>query len=279
MHSRERVGAGRHEHIALPAHQLGDRSLVQFQLGHQLRELVSEMGNLLLAEHRRRTALAQQVALGLFHDLLDRVLLGRRHGGQIVIALDGRGVVGVDGGTAAAEPRTAVAMRLEGRADHVAVQANHVAIRIDHTLIVDPLGQGGSVGAAGPPGTSPVGTGGGGLEPQPQPLAQLGRAVLTQQGGVLEPALQQPHGLLRQGQAFVRGAALEVFQQDGGLPGPLQILNAQVVDAVGHDPGVDAEQQLVGEHHPRPGEQSLSLGVHGTDPVSRLVTRPADPCP
>ncbi len=170
-------------------------------------------------------------------------------------------------------------MRLEGCADHVAVQANHLAIRIDHALIVDPLGQGGSVGATGPPGTSPVGARGAGLEPQPQPLAQFGRAVLAEQSGVLEPALQQPHCLLGQGQALVRGAALEVFQQDGGLPGPLQILDAQVVDAVGHDSGVDAEQQLVGEHRLWPGEQSLSLAVHGTDPVSRLVARPADRCP
>ena len=44
------------------------------------------------------------------------------------------------------------------------------------------------------------------------------------------------------------GAAFDVGQQDRGVAGPVDVVDDQVVDAVGDDAGVDAEQQPVGDH-------------------------------
>ena len=70
-----------------------------------------------------------------------------------------------------------------------------------------------------------------------------------------QPLLQKARRAPWQGEALGSGAALDVGQQDRRVPGPVDVIGEQVIDAVGDDPGVDAEKQPVGDHHVRDREQ------------------------
>ena len=100
---------------------------------------------------------------------------------------------------------------------------------------------------------------------------QGGGSVSPERGGVLQPLLQQPDRPSRQRQRFRRRAALDVGQQHGGVPGPVDVPDPEPGDAVRDDPGIDAQQQAVGDHHARAGEQDIACRPHPAVPV--------DPCP
>ncbi len=67
----ELVAAGRREHVPGPAGQFGDHRVVQAQVRCQLRVAGGQRGRVLLGDHRGRVRAAQQVVLGVLHDLLD----------------------------------------------------------------------------------------------------------------------------------------------------------------------------------------------------------------
>ncbi|SCF58747.1 hypothetical protein GA0115280_102695 [Streptomyces sp. Cmuel-A718b] len=98
-------------------------------------------------------------------------------------------------------------------------------------------------------------------EGQPQTSLVIGCAEASQQGGVRQPLLQQAHGPARQVQALGCRAALDIGEQDRAVPGPVDVVGDQVVDAVGDDAGVDAEQQTVGDHGVVGGEE-ISAGLN-----------------
>ena len=98
----------------------------------------------------------------------------------------------------------------------------------------------------------PAGTAG--AQPEPFPVARAG--VAAQQCRVAEPLLEQPYCPAGQVQALRGGAALDVGQQDRGVPGPVDVAGGQVRDAVRHDAGADAEQQPVGDHRVQRGNRS-----------------------
>src|ERR1035441_1782904 len=70
-------------------------------------------------------------------------------------------------------------------------------------------------------------------------------------------------------QAFRRGAALDVGQQDRGIPGPVDVGGDQVIYAVGDDAGVDAEQQPVGDYHVQRREQGRADFLETAPPADR----------
>ena len=75
------------------------------QSGDQLRVVAGQGRGVLFGHDDGRVGAAEQVVLGVLDDGLDRLLLGRGGGGQVVVAFDRRAVVGVDGRPAAAGPR------------------------------------------------------------------------------------------------------------------------------------------------------------------------------
>ena len=84
--------------------------------------------------------------------------------------------------------------------------------------------------------------------PQPQRGSLVRWHEAAQQRRVRQPLLEQPHRRPRQGGALGGGAPFDVGQQDRRIPGPVDVSDLQVGDAVGDDAGVDAEQQPVGDH-------------------------------
>jgi hypothetical protein len=56
-----------------------------------------------------------------------------------------------------------------------------------------------------------------------------------------QPLLQEPNGPLRQSQRLARSAPLDVGQQDRGVAGPVDVVDDEIVDPVGHDAGIGAE--------------------------------------
>ena len=84
--------------------------------------------------------------------------------------------------------------------------------------------------------------------PQPQRGLLVRWHETAQQRRVRQPLLEQPHRRPRQGGALGGGAPFDVGQQDRRIPGPVDVSDLQVGDAVGDDAGVDAEQQPVGDH-------------------------------
>src|SRR5271156_3148076 len=73
---------------------------------------------------------------------------------------------------------------------------------------------------------------------------------------------------------FGRSAALDVGQQDRRVTGPVDIVGDQVIDPVGNDAGVDAEQQLVGDHRAKIWEQ-VAAGLENTTTLAHHVLRAA----
>ena len=72
---------------------------------------------------------------------------------------------------------------------------------------------------------------------------------------MLQPPGQQPHRRPGQVQALGGGAALDIRQQHACITGPVDVVHPQGVDAVGHNAAEGAEQQPVGQHYIRLGEQ------------------------
>ena len=170
---------------------------------------------------------------------------------RVVVAFHLRAVVRVDRGAGAAEPGCPVPAELEGGADPVPVDAQRLPLVVGQPMATGPFPQARHVRLAGVPGASVPGR----LPAQPQPAAQLRRRERAQQRRVLQPLLQQPHRRARQGQALGRGAALNVIEQDRAVAGPVQVAGAEPADPVRDDPGIAAEQQLVGDHRVRGREQ------------------------
>jgi hypothetical protein len=83
-----------------------------------------------------------------------------------------------------------------------------------------------------------------------------GVSVAPQQLRVRQPLLQEPHCLLREVHALACRPALDVREQDRRVPGPVNVAGHQVIDPVRHDPGMDAEQQPVGDHVAEMREQA-----------------------
>lgn len=90
-----------------------------------------------------------------------------------------------------------------------------------------------------------------------------------------KPLLQQPHRAAVEGEAFCRDAALEIAQENRAVPGPLHAVQVDTADAVGNDSGVDAEQQLVADHHLGVGEQRRADMVQAAVLLADLPDRPA----
>ena len=78
---------------------------------------------------------AQHVVLGVLDDGVHRVLLGRGRDRQVVIALDSRGVVWVDGGSPAAGPGALVPHRVVGGPDPGPVQLHRLAVMTDEQAV------------------------------------------------------------------------------------------------------------------------------------------------
>ena len=72
-----------------------------------------------------------------------------------------------------------------------------------------------------------------------------------------QPLFQEPDGPFRRGQRLPGGAPFDVGQQDRRVAGPVDVIDKEVIDPVGHDAGIGAEQKPVGDHdlkvreHPR----------------------------
>ena len=112
------------------------------------------------------------------------------------------------------------------------------------------------------------------IQPEPQVAAVFRGGVAAQQGRVGEPLLEQPDRPAGQVQALGSGPALHIGQQDDGVPGPVDVADHQVVDAVRDDAGVDAEQQPVGDHRVQAREQ-VAAGVQDTAALADHVVRAA----
>jgi hypothetical protein len=53
------------EHVALSADELGNGRVVQAEPGDEVRQVVGELSQVVVAQHRRWERLAQKIALGL----------------------------------------------------------------------------------------------------------------------------------------------------------------------------------------------------------------------
>ena len=92
----QRVGARRGEHVLLAAQQAGDRGVVQVQPLDQARIGRRQLRSVLVGQDRGRVGPGEQVTLGVLDDRVEGRPLRGRGGGQVVVALDCRGVVRVD---------------------------------------------------------------------------------------------------------------------------------------------------------------------------------------
>jgi hypothetical protein len=101
--------------------------------------------------------------------------------------------------------------------------------------------------------------------------------MAAQQRGVREPLFQQPNSTFGQGQGFGGGPSFDVGQQDCAVTGPIDVADGQVVDAVGHDAGIDAEQQQVGDDHAQVRKQS-GARVGNAAPLLHRVERALQVC-
>lgn len=79
------------------------------------RESGDEVGGLFTGQNGRRQRLPNDVRLTLLNDRLDRVALCRGHGREVMVPLDGRAVIRIDG--RAASPAAATQSILVGSAD------------------------------------------------------------------------------------------------------------------------------------------------------------------
>ncbi len=217
-----------------------------------LRVVPREGDSGLLGQDRGSLSPLEEIALSLLDEGVDGPLLGGCRGGQVVVSLDRRGVVGVDRRPWAAGPGPTVAVAVERGPDPLPVNRERGARVVQQAVPAYPLADR-DVGH--PRRLDDIGMVVAITDPQ-HPAVVLRREG-AKQGRVLQPAFQQPHGLVGKVQALAGGAALDVVQQHLGAAGPLDVLQPEPVDAVGNDPAVGTEQQLVGDHHVRLREQSL----------------------
>ena len=101
VQSGQLIGAGSGEHVPLAADQLGEHDAATPSRGSdQLRVAARQGGGLLAAITAGGLRAPGQVVLGVLDDGVHGVALRRGRGGQVVVALHLRAVVGVDGGPA-----------------------------------------------------------------------------------------------------------------------------------------------------------------------------------
>ena len=172
-------------------------------------------------------------------------------------------------------PGPLVPHRLVRGADPGPVDLQRQAVVAGHLRAGDPALDGDPPGC---PALRPDPGAAGLVQPQPQVAAMFRVSVAAQQRRVSEPLLEQPDRLAGQVQALGGGPALDIGQQDDGVPGPVDVAGHQVVDAVGDDAGVDAEQQPVGDHHVQAREQ-VAAGLQDPAALADHVVRAAQVLP
>jgi hypothetical protein len=162
MQPGQLIGAGCGEHVPGPAGKLGDRGIIQPEGGDQLRVVAGEFSGVLVSDDHGRAGSPQQVVLGVLDDGRNSPLLGRSRGGQVVVALDLRAVVGVDSRPPAPGPGALVAHGLVGGADPGPVDLKRAAVVADDAVPQYPAlddrpvdRPGGQRGPGGPAGTQP----------------------------------------------------------------------------------------------------------------------------
>jgi hypothetical protein len=169
------------------AGELGEHAVAELEGGDQLGVAGRQGGGAFLGDDGRRLGPAGQVVLGVLDDGVEGVALRRGGGGQVVVALGLRAVVGIDGGPAAAPPCALVPHRLVGGADPVPVQLDHLAVLVGHAVAGEPPA--GHVAVDRPRGD-------GGMtavrDAQPELVAAGRGNEAPQQPGVVQPLLQEP---------------------------------------------------------------------------------------
>ena len=136
------------------------------------------------------------------------------------------------------------AQRVMGCPDAVQVDLQRLAVVAEHSVHRHPSPQRLVVLLLDCPALRAVG-----VHPYPQAVQHLGRGERAGQRGVVQPLFQQARRGPRQGPALLRGTALDVAQEDRGVPGPFDVAQAEVPDPVRHDAGIGPEQQPVGDDH------------------------------
>ena len=122
----QRVGAGRGEHVLLAAEEPGDRGVVQVQPRDQAGIASASSAASSSARTTGGWALASRSCWASSMIVSSAVPLRGRGGGQVVVALDRRGVVRVDRRAGAAVPAGPVPQRQVGRPDPAPVHAQPV---------------------------------------------------------------------------------------------------------------------------------------------------------